>query len=211
MSAEFVRGKQSGTATTLSITSATKGNLLVAFININGAGSKVPVCEDNLGSGWHTNTEPAIFVTYSLWMSTKIASGGENLIKPKIEGEGEIAGIGYFELSNAGIEDIYSIKSNTSNARKLTSSSFSTSEANDIVLAAVGIGGLSGEINAWTETGPLTNIETATARVICGYYVPGVKLTSAKVTANWSTVHTCAMIVVAFKEEAAGKLLAMIV
>lgn len=209
MAIAIVNKKQTAGAAahpTLPITAATASNLLVMFIAQTGsvaaptsAGFTVDAAEGHHAIG---NTSSG-----SLWLATKVAAGGENELVVTPAAGGAIQGISYFELSGASttIDAIVKVD-NPGSVKTLASGALTTTDAGDVILAAVGltIAFPSGTISAWTGTGPMTNVEATTTRCIGGSYIPGTTLTGVTFTANWETARQAAMLVVAIKPEAAG-------
>lgn len=180
-------------AATLTITSATAGNLLVMFISQTGS-LNLPSGRDNIGSaGWSTNsTFSTNSTTSGGFVAYKMAVGGETTLNPTAGSGSSIAGIAYFEIvgiSAVSVDTTVATNDSTS-ITSLTSNSVTTTNAGDIILAAVcGVNSL-GAINAWTGTGPMANITTASSNMIGGYYIPGITLSGATFTANWTTSRT---------------------
>lgn len=207
MAVAVVNKKQTGStaSATLTITSATKGNLLVAFIAQNVA-SPAPTGKDNKGGTWVVNATAALYggSGKSLWVATKFAEGGETELDPTAGGAGAVVGISYFEVSGAGeTVDAITHKDNVASATTVTSEATTTTEAGDIVLACVATTEGSGTVLAWTGTGPMTNTETTATRCIGGSYIPGSTLSAVTFTANWTTARPNGMLVVAFKSGSA--------
>lgn len=211
MAIAIVNRKQTtGVATaTLTIPSATAGNLLVAFIQKAGSLTTVKG-KDNISgeTGWTVNATSAPFFTSadSIWVATKIAVGGETELNPAANG-GTLNGISYFELSGTeGAVDAISHADNVASAATGTSAAITTTDAGSWVFVGIGLhGGGTGTITAWTGGPPtLTNTETGTTRCMGGAGNPGGTLTGATFTGNWTTAHTMGILAVAFKPTAEG-------
>jgi hypothetical protein len=203
---EIVHKKQSGSAAAeaLTITSATKGNLLVLFTAQIGA--LTPSATDNISStvGWTNNTTHALDGggANSVYVSYKTAVGGETELKSGSAGTSE--GVAYFELAGASTTiDTIVHTDNQAAGLTITSPAVTTTDAGSISLAAVGDGaGAFGAPEAWTGTGPMTNVETLSARIIGGSYLPGTTLSGATFAAHWPTSRVSGILVASFKPAA---------
>ena len=204
MAITVVNKKQTGSAaaTTLAITNATKGNRIVVFL-AQTASLVAPTVTDNLGGTYAVNATKAVNAASanSLWVAEKEAAGNENELKmtPGTGGVGQ--GIAYFELSGASSTvDVIVHTDNAASAKTVTSPSVTTTNAGDIVLAAVSDSTSAfGVISAWTGTGPMTNVETVSTRIFGGSYLPGSTLSGATFTANWETARVSCILVIALK------------
>jgi hypothetical protein len=199
----IVNKKQTGSAAaaSLAITKAASGNVLVAFISQSAS-----TAEPTL-AGWTFNATKAIFNTSasSLWLATKMANGTETEIAVTPAAGGTIQGITYWELSGCSeTVDVIAHADNTANGKASTSPGVTTTDAGDVVLAAVGTTAGIGTISAWTGTGPMTNVETVSTRCMGGSYLPGSTLAAVTFTANWEISKVSGMLVVAFKPASAG-------
>lgn len=216
MAIEVVHKKQTGSvaaATLKELTAATKGNLLVAFINQN-ASTAAPTGKDNVSgtTGWTADTTAGHHAVYtasanSIYIVTKTAVGGETELNPTAGAGGTIKGITYFEISGAStVIDAILLVNNGASASFVTSELLETKDPGDIILGVVGMAsGNSEEIKPWTGFGPLVNVETASSFNVGGSLIPGEVVPLKSVTANWTKARVQGMIVVAFKPEAAKK------
>jgi hypothetical protein len=87
MATSIVNSGQTGATTTgtLSITSATAGNILVAFIG-QDVGTSAVTGSDNVSgpTGWTTNSNYAYYngTSATEWVAIKVAVGGETSLNP---------------------------------------------------------------------------------------------------------------------------------
>lgn len=208
MAVSVVNAKQTTGAAqgTLTIPSATAGNWLIMAVNKKTSVSSI-TGGDNISSstGWLTNTNNTIMQssTGSMWFMYKLAVGGETSLTPTANG-GTLEGISYVEVSGLGIPlNIEIIQTKINNATNTTSTSkaITTTVNGDLVLGFIGLGNgiVSGTQNAWTGTGPMTNIGTATSSIIGGYYIAATTLSAATFTGNWTTTGTIGNIFLAIQ------------
>lgn len=215
MAAAVVRSKQTAGASatgTLSITAPTAGNLLVLFINESASIVNAPKPKDNISgeTGWTVDAAEGHKAVYStslnsLWLATKVAVGGETTIEATPGAAATLEGLCYFECSgtSATIDTIVHAD-NTAGAKTSTSPSVTTTDAGDVLLAAVAHAASSGSVNEWTGTGPMTRVETTATRCAGGSYIPATTLSGVTFTANWANSHVTGMLLVALKPEAAA-------
>jgi len=210
MAVAVVNKKQTGEASAgkLTITSATKGNLLVAFIAQTGT-ETAPKGKDNISgeTGWTVSatSAPGSVTTTRVWLAYKTAVGGETELNPTVGTSGTLRGISYFEVSGCSETVDTIVASKSASAVFLTSGAVTTTDAGDIVLAGVANNAATmAEVKAWTGTGPMTNVETASTMIFGGSYIPGTTLTAVTFTANWLTARAPEMLVVALKPAGGG-------
>jgi hypothetical protein len=208
MAIAVVNKKQTGSAalSLLAITSAAKGNILVAFVSQTASTAEPSMQDSLLSGGWTFQATHAVSASSanSLWVATKEAVGGEVELKATPGAGGAVQGIAYFELSGCSTTtDGIVHTDNQASGKTITSPTLTTTDAGSIVLAGVGdaaavFGSTATAIGAWTGTGPLTNIETTTTRCFGGSYLPGATI-SGTVTANWETGRTSGLLALALK------------
>lgn len=213
MAITVVHVAQTGTSAhgTLAVTSATAGNLLVVFID-QITTTSAPTGSDNISgtTGWTTNSTSALFSgsASSLFVAYKKAVGGETSLNPTVGSGGTLEGLSYFELS--GIDTTPTIETIVHADNKVavttaTSAAVTTSNPGDIVLICAGGNAVdSGTVNAWTGTGPATNVSTASTRCIGGYYIPGTTLSGATFTANWTSAKNTGVLALALQPVSSG-------
>ena len=204
MAITIVNSKQSG-GSSLTITSATAGNLLVAFISQTSSVLTVSI------SGWTVNATNCTFGVANIdsgWVATKTAAGGETSVTPTPGAGGSIVGIACYELNGAtatfdGGSTFPVATSQVSSVSTLASTAFSTTNTGSIILCAVLLGNTSGTVSAWTST-VLTNITTTTTEAIGGSLIPGTSETSITPTAYWQTSRAAGMLAIALTPPASG-------
>lgn len=212
---EVVHVKQTGSAAAsvlkLPVTPAA-GNTLYVFVDQSGT-TAAPQGKDTVGgtTGWGTDEiagHHAVYTTSanSIYVMTKTAVGNELELNPTAGAGGAIKGLIYVEAAGSStVVDAIQIINNGGSAATVASPFVTTTDAGDLILGAVGFAsGASGEIKPWTNTGPMTNVETASSFVIGGYYVPGAPVELKAFTANWTTARLQGMMVVAFKPSSSG-------
>jgi hypothetical protein len=186
----------------LAFPAATAGNRLIAFVNQGGSVLELKGKDSKGGeAGWKTNATHSVFntTTASLWLIEKVAEGGETEINPVPGSGGTINGIAYFEVSGTSeTVDVIVHVDNGAAGTSLSSGAVTTTDAGDLILAGVGVTGASEKVNAWTGTGPMTNVETTSTRCIGGSYIPGTTILGS-FTANWTKSLKGGMVVVALK------------
>jgi hypothetical protein len=185
-----VANSQLANATSLTITAATAGNLLAAYVLQTGTTSPPTITGYVQGSavanGNTTSTGTYFF--------TKTAAGGETSIAPVAGSGGTIQAICYWEISGYGgtlyLDESPIAASNIATNTTYTSPATSTLSASSIILACSSTGSnQNGGGNAWTGTGPMVFVGTtgSNRQMIGGSYIPGVTLSGATFTANWTT------------------------
>src|ERR1035438_3520817 len=195
-----------GATKELAITSATKGNLLVALFGHKETGLAV---SDNLAKGaWTidatTFTYNILFVVSVAW---KVAEGGETLIKTNPTNEG----ICYWELSAAATTSVVDVAiiGHEASAKEDTTEPITTTSAGDIILMGVSsaTAGDLGVNTGWTASnaGSVVNISTARTRLMGGSYIPGTTLSAVTFTAKWTTARIVGTVVCAIKAAATGE------
>jgi hypothetical protein len=207
MAISVVNSKQTGASTsTLTITSATASNLLVALVAQTGSASTITGSDNISGStGWTVNATPAVWSSSanSLWLAYKTAAGSETSLNPTAGSGGTIVGISYLELHGAAIPGSLDgtpvATSNSTNTATQTSGAVTTTNAGDIIFGAMAMSPSDGGSNAWTGTGPMTLVSANATLTDGGYYIPGSTLSSATFTANWTTARAHGMLVAAIK------------
>lgn len=205
MAITIVNSKQ-GTGTSLTITSATTGNILVAFIS-----QTVSVVAPPTLTGWTVNGTNCTFGATSQdggYVAIKTAAGGETSIAPTAGTGGTITGIAYYELSGATTTfdsgSSFPVATNTTaTMATLASTAFSTTNTGSIILCCVLTDAASGTVTAWTST-VLTNIATTTTAAIGGSLIPGTTETSITPTANWTTNRHAGMVAIALTPPSTG-------
>lgn len=202
MAIAIVHKKQTGSAaaTFLTITAAAKGNLLVVFGVQLGTTAISPSDNISLTVGWTVHATHAVDggSANSVYVAYKVAVGGETEIQMGSAGTAE--GLSYFELSGASTTvDTIVHTDNQAAGLLVTSPAVTTTNAGSIVLGCVGDGAAAfGIPEAWTGTGPMTNVETINTRSLAGSYLPGTTLSGATFTAHWPTSRVSGILVVAF-------------
>jgi hypothetical protein len=204
MAITIVNSKQ-GAGTSLTITSATAGNILVAFIS-----QTVSVVAPTI-TGWTVNGTSCTFGTANVdagFLATKTAAGGETSIAPTAGTGGTLQGIAYYELAGASLtfdggSSFPVATSQTASVNSLASTPFSTTNPGSVILCAVCVSNGSGVVSAWTST-VLTNITTTGTGVIGGSLIPGTTETSITPTANWTTSRFAGMLAIALTPPASG-------
>jgi hypothetical protein len=202
-----------GNTATLTITSATKGNILAVFI-VQSASVLAPTIKDNIdkvGTKWTVNATKSVFTASadSIWFATKEAEGAEVTIEPTAGVGGTIQGMDCWELSGAKqTVDKIVTKDNIAAAKTATSAAITTANAGDIILACAGGKVLSETITAWTGTKVLNNIATTTAMGIGGSLVLTATISAETFTANWTKSRASGLLVVALEPSAAETLTA---
>lgn len=173
-----------GAVSTLPISNPAANNILVAFITQTGS-----ISAPSMSAGWAVNATPALGTTSanSLWVATKLASGGETQVAASPASGGTIQGIAYYELSGASqVVDVLVHTDNAVSGESVVSPALTTTNAGDIILGAVGMTNAnSGTVSAWTGTGPLEKISASSTRCFAGYYIPGTTLSAVTFTAHW--------------------------
>lgn len=211
MAASVVNSKQTGNAatTSLAITSATAGNLLVAFASQTVSLSSITGSDNISGStGWVTNSTSATGMsssnTGSIFAMYKTAVGGETTITPTFPGTGQ--GLCCFEISgldNTPTIDVIVATNGTGTAISTrTSNAVTTTNTGSIILGSVGH-----NLNPSTITSPwgttaLVQINTVGSRCMGASLVPGTTLSSAQPVATWTNVSQPAMLILALKPTA---------
>jgi hypothetical protein len=223
MAITVVQSKQtgSGSATTLGVENTTVGNRVIVFLS-QTASVVAPTIKDsgtNGTTGWTVSSIKAegAAKANSLWVAEKaIASltGADSFslitMTPGTGGIGQ--GLCAFELSgSSGVVDVSVKTDNPASAKTVTSPSVTTTEADDIVLGAVGAVNAALAATSWTGTGPMTRAGTESTRCLGGYYLPGATLSAATFTANWETSRQVGMLVIALKATPTASNLAMMV
>lgn len=209
--AAIVHSAQTGTTATgvLTTPTATAGNELVAFFTQNGANTPTFSSTEGFGStGWTVESIKSVFTgsANSVWVARKTAVGGETGVSVTPGAEGTAQGVAYFEISGGPftVDGEVLHKDNNGSAKTVSTPSLTTTDAGDVILAAIGAAATTGTISAWTGTGPMTNIATTTTRCIGGSYIPGTTVSGAVFTANWETAKGTGVLLIALKPAAAA-------
>lgn len=199
MAISVLNSVQLSGATTLTVPSATARNLLVLFVQQTV--TTATTGSDNIRgtTGWVANSTHALFngSNQSVYVSYKTAVGGETTIQTS--NNTPVFGMSYFELTGAAIPAAIDTIVAYNNVASATTASSGPVTTTDAILAAVGLTSPGGTIDAWTGSGPMTNISTSSSYIIGGYYIPGSTVSGDTFTANWTSANTSGMLVVAFQ------------
>jgi hypothetical protein len=204
MAYAIVNFGQANTAS-LTIAAATANNGLAAYILQSGSSSPPTITGYTQGS---TSASSASSTT-GIFFFTKTAAGGETTIAPTPGSGGTIQAVLYWEISG-WVSTVYldgnpTSASNIATATTYTSPGITTLNAASILLACSTTGtNLNGGQAAWTGTGPMTlNPSGVPSRFqIGGSYIPGVTLSGATFTANWTTSRVSGFLLYAIRPTA---------
>lgn len=213
MAVAVVHSAQTGTGATatLAITSATAGNLLVAFV-AQTASTVEPKGKDNKGTtGWSTHETHGVSngSASSEWVLLKVAEGGETELNPTVGTGGAIQGICYFELSGSGnAVEVTPVHTDNASGTTVTSPGLTTTNAGDMVLMAVGDGvatSNSEAIEEWTASNSAkpTAVSLSASRCWGASYLPGATLSAVTFTSKWTKTKANSILVVAIAPAAA--------
>jgi len=190
----------SGSASSLTIPSATAGNVLVAFL------SQLTSVLAPSATGYTVNGTSCTFGVAGVdggFVMYKVAAGGETSIAPTAGTGGTITGICYWELSGCSTTVDTIVATNTTGSiSTLASNSFSTSNSGSIILCGVPLATTSGVVKAWTST-VLTNIATTASRCFGGSLIPGTTEIGITPTANWTTAARAGLLALALEPSGA--------
>lgn len=199
------------TASSLAITSAVAGHILIVFISQTVSIVAAPTGSDNISgaTGWTTNATKSTFSATGVdatFVMYKVAVGGETTITATAGTGGTVQGLAVLELSGASLTiDTIVVSNTTSTALTTTTSgSVTTSNAGSIILAGIGQNAASGAIGVFTGTGPMTRVSSSSTRCIGGYYLPGSTVSGATFTANWANSNAAAMLILAIEPAGAA-------
>jgi hypothetical protein len=209
MALSVANSQQSSSSSTasLTITSATANNALVAFIN-QSASTSTPTL-----TGYTVNATDALYnaSANTIWVATKVAAGGETSIAPTAGSGGTIIGLCYWEVTAPGSAwsgqslaldgSVQALANQTSTSSSL---SFTTSVSGDIVLMGVAVPTSNTGSTAWTGSDVATGISTAATRCQGGSYVTTGTLSAQTFTANWSVSKANGMLGIALEPPSAA-------